>query len=113
MVNVEMNVECSVWIVRIDGELTAVSVDEFRRNVAVFMSEVGNTHQYVIDLKAVDFVDSSGFGSLISLVKRIRDMKGEVKLAQLQPSPRRLFDIIHAHKHFEIYESVQDAVNSF
>ena len=113
MIDVKLNSNGSVWVVTIQGELTTVSVDEFRKNVAIFMADAGNTHQYVIDLGMVDFIDSAGLGSLLSLVKRVRDMRGDVKLARLQSAPQKLFSVVRAYNHFDVYESVQHAVDSF
>jgi anti-anti-sigma factor len=104
----------TVGVVTVKGDdLTATSIDTFRNKVAVLIAPNKNVRYFVIDFAQVNFMDSAGLGSLISIVKRIRDMKGDVKLARLNEAPRKLLHIVRADKHFEIYDSLEEALESY
>ncbi|MDF7807277.1 STAS domain-containing protein [Pontiellaceae bacterium B12219] len=113
IIDYEIRGDYTVGVVTVRGDLTATSVDKFRNKVAVLIAPNKNIRHFVIDFAQVNFMDSAGLGSLISIVKRIRDMKGDVKLARLNEAPKKLLNIVHAYKHFEIFDSLEEAIDSY
>ena len=67
----------------------------------------------VLDLEGLEFLDSSGLGALVSCLRRVKEKKGEIKLAGLGPEVRSIFDITRVSRLFDICESVADAVKAF
>ncbi len=67
----------------------------------------------VLDLEGLEFLDSSGLGALVSCLRRVREKKGEIKLAGLRPEVRSIFDITRVSRLFHIFENVSDAVKAF
>ncbi|HWH77773.1 MAG TPA: STAS domain-containing protein [Candidatus Binatus sp.] len=63
----------------------------------------------VIDMNGVSFVDSSGLGALISLLRRVHQDQGEVAIKHLQSSVQTIFDITGAAKMFSIENSPEPA----
>jgi anti-sigma B factor antagonist len=102
-----------VGVVRVEGALTAVTVDTFREELLDWQERERDVTDFVLDLHEVDFMDSAGLGSLIASLKRVTERGGDMKLARLQKKPRMVFEITRAHKVFEIYNSVDDAVRAF
>ena len=102
-----------VGVVRVDGSLTAATVDAFREQLADWQDRERDVRNFVVDLEAVDFMDSAGLGTLIAALKRVTERGGDMKLACLQKKPRMVFEITRAHKVFEIYPSVDDALRAF
>lgn len=113
MVELTANGRSVVGVVKIPDELSASTIDEFRKHVATLVTPGQRVKDYVVDMSAVDLIDSSGIGALLSLVSKIRDFGGDVKIAALQTGPKRVFEIIRAHRHFEIFEQLDAAVNSY
>jgi anti-sigma B factor antagonist len=73
----------------------------------------GGTTQLVMDLEGLEFLDSSGLGALVSCLRRIKEKKGEIKLAGLRPEVLSIFEITRVSRLFHICESVQEAVKAF
>jgi anti-sigma B factor antagonist len=69
--------------------------------------------ELVLDLDGLEFLDSSGLGAIVSCLRRIKEKKGEIKLAGLRPEVRSIFDITRVSRLFHICESVADAVRAF
>jgi len=105
--------ECGIGVIRIDKALTSATVDTFRAQLARWQSGEPDVKNYVIDLSQVDFMDSAGLGTLIATLKRITEVGGDMKIASLQKKPRMVFEITRAYKVFEIYDTVDDALNMF
>lgn len=56
----------------------------------------------VIDLDAVEFIDSSGVGALLSLYKKLPPGQASVKLARLKPTVQSVIELLRLHRIFEI-----------
>jgi len=67
----------------------------------------------IIDLSAVRFIDSSGLGALVSGFKNASARDGSLKLCCLQPQVRSMFELTRLHRVFEIYNSAEEAQESF
>ena len=102
-----------IGIVQVNKALTAATVETFRDQLVSWQEAEADVKNYIIDLEAVDFMDSAGLGTLISVLKRITERGGDMKIANLQKKPRMVFEITRAYKVFEIYESIEEAINGF
>jgi anti-sigma B factor antagonist len=69
--------------------------------------------QLVVNLERVDFIDSTGLGTLIVGHSTMKANGGAMKLANLSKRSIELLVITKLSTVFEIYQDVQDAVNSF
>ncbi|WP_303721254.1 STAS domain-containing protein [Malonomonas rubra] len=67
----------------------------------------------IIDLSEVRFVDSSGLGALVSGFKNASARKGSLKLCCLQPQVRSMFELTRLHRVFEIFASIEEALESY
>ena len=106
----EMN---GVGVIRINEALTAATVDAFHDEMIELQEAQPQIKQYVMDLEAVDFLDSAGLGTLMASLKWVTERGGDMKICHLQKKPRMVFEVTRAIKVFEIFDSVDEAVNSF
>ncbi len=67
----------------------------------------------VIDLKHVDFIDSTGLGALILAHSTLKNSGGALKLAHLSKRHIELLVITKLSTVFELFNDESDAVNSF
>jgi anti-sigma B factor antagonist len=67
----------------------------------------------VIDLGSVNYMNSSGLGSLISALTTMRNSGGELRLARVGTKVQNLFVITQLVKVFDTYETVDRALASF
>jgi anti-anti-sigma factor len=56
----------------------------------------------VMDLSHVEVIDSAGFGVLISLLKRIKFLKGTLAITGVNPAVLELFTFLNLNKVFDI-----------
>ncbi|PLX85134.1 MAG: anti-anti-sigma factor [Desulfuromonas sp.] len=67
----------------------------------------------IIDLKEVRFIDSSGLGALVSGFKNASARSGNLKLCNLQPQVKSMFELTRLHRVFEIFPDAEEAFASF
>jgi anti-sigma B factor antagonist len=66
----------------------------------------------VLDLEAVDFVDSTGLGTIVSVLKRARTHGGDLRLVCTEARIRRLFEITGLDKAVPLHASLEDALSA-
>lgn len=70
-------------------------------------------NKVVIDLSKVEWMNSTGLGILISGVTTLRNGSGELKLVKVNSKIKSLLEITKLNSVFEIFDSVENAVDSF
>jgi len=103
--------EQEVAVVTVSGDVDADSASELRRTLDDLL--VQGEQQFVIDLSAVEFMDSSGLAALVQLFKRVRIGRGDVRLCGLQPKVRRVFELIRLDRVFTTFPDRAEALASF
>ena len=71
------------------------------------------TKNLLIDLKEVRFIDSSGLGALVSGFKNASTRQGSIKLCSLQTQVKSMFELTRLHRVFDIFPSVDEALESY
>jgi anti-sigma B factor antagonist len=66
----------------------------------------------VLQLDQVEFIDSSGLGALVRLMRDARAKGGDLKLARLPANIRKTLEMTHLLSQFEAYDTVEEAVTA-
>lgn len=67
----------------------------------------------VLDLAAVDYIDSAGIGMIVGKLKTVRERGGDMKLLNLNTRGIRVFGITKLVFVFESFDNEQQAIASF
>ena len=67
----------------------------------------------ILNLKKVDYIDSTGLGSLVICFTTIQKAGGSLKLVQLNKRNLELLVLTKLSTVFELFNDEQEAVNSF
>ncbi len=67
----------------------------------------------ILNMKAVDYVDSTGLGALVMCSTRFNQAKGVVKLVNVNRRNIELMVMTKIDTIFEVFDDETDAVNSF
>lgn len=103
----------------IKGQLTIVTLNEkrFDAKIAVVFKDAmkslidKGSLFIVVNLKAVEFIDSSGLGSIVTALKLI-GRKGDVFVCGLNDSVRQMFSLTRMDRVFKIFPSIEGAVDN-
>ena len=106
----EQNGAVTVIIVR-EERLDAHNSDELKIEMVRLFE--GGTKDLLLDLKEVRFIDSSGLGVLVSGYKNASTRQGSIKLCSLQTQVKSMFELTRLHRVFDIYQTVDEALESY
>lgn len=71
------------------------------------------TKDLLVDLKEVRFIDSSGLGVLVSGFKNASTYQGSIKLCSLQTQVKSMIELTRLHRVFDIYQTLDEALESY
>ena len=103
------------------GDVTVVRVQEPKLTYPVlsaFFSEVrqkveAGARKLVIDLAAVNYLDSASIGCLMDVHRLLQEKGGTLRLAGLQPRVETMISMTGVHKIIDIHREEADAVAAF
>ena len=67
----------------------------------------------VLSLAGIRFIDSSGFGVFLSVMKTAANNHGQFKISNIGDEVMELFKLLQLHNVFDIYSTVDEGVESF
>ena len=70
-------------------------------------------HHILLNIKLVNYVDSSGLGAIFDSYKQVSEKGGVFKLLSTNVEVRRILDITKISKKIEIYGTEADALKTF
>jgi anti-sigma B factor antagonist len=109
--NIGVTQQGDVQILHCGGSLDADTVRAFKK-VAFDLVGTG-VNRIVLDCSDLTFIDSMGLGVLISLLRRVRQRDGDVKVAALSDEVKTIFEITRLHRLFEVCSDWDTAVRQF
>lgn len=101
----------NVDVLSLKGRLDASSARDFKEKVGSLSRE--NRVKLVIDMDGVDFIDSSGLGSLVSSLRTVNKQGGDIRISSLQEQVKSVFELTRLHRIFGIYDGPTAAARSF
>lgn len=67
----------------------------------------------VVDMSGVEWVDSAGVGVLISIYRRVRASKGDLKVVGLRHQPAEVFRLLRLEHAFDVLDTIECAMVSW
>lgn len=108
---IRMKDEGQVCVVCLKGRLDLASGTNLKEELKkIFDQDKNMIH---LNLNDVEFINSSGLGSLVSIMKEVRLRKGRLTLSNLASYVKEIFEITQLSHIFEIYETQEEALNSY
>jgi anti-sigma B factor antagonist len=103
----------NITIARVEGtdKITAVNADSIKSELNQLFSDSGK--KVALNLKNIEFVDSSGFACFLSAMKTANNNYGDFKIYNINSEVLRLFQLLHLDSVFEICENEEECLASF
>jgi len=95
-------------VLSLAGEIDVSNTPEVREAGVKLLSD-GAT-RLVVDLSQTEYMDSAGLGTLVGMLKRVKEAGGAMTIAGPQPQVRRLFEITGLDQIFAIYGDLGTAM---
>ena len=97
-------------VVAVGGEIDVYTAPKLREQLVDLVND-GRYH-LVVDMEAVEFLDSTGLGVLVGGLKRVRAHDGSLRLVCTQERILKIFRITGLTKVFPIHASVDEALTA-
>ncbi len=97
---VDFNHDHNQWVFKPVGEIDIYTSSVFKEEIVKSFEE--RKANLVIDGRQLDYIDSTGLGALISLLKMLQDTEYKIYIDNIRPNIRKLFDITELDKLFII-----------
>ena len=109
--NLNVEEKNGVKIIAVPGDvLDASTVAEFKAAMKEHLTEKTNL---LLDMNEQQFIDSSGCGALLSCLREITSVGGNLKLCGVQKSVRVIFELVRMHRIIDIYNTREEALESY
>jgi len=92
------------------GEIDIYTAPEFKKAVDSVIAS-GQKH-IVINMENVSYMDSSGFGMLLSATKKVKPDGGSINLAACGSAIERMLRVTKLDSVFQIHPNVEEAIKS-
>ena len=100
-----------IKIINIKGDIDVSVSDVLKELVQNFITE--GSCNILFDMADVNYLDSSGLGVFVVAFKLTKANNGAVKVANLTMNVREVFEITKIDSFINIYNTIDEAVQSF
>ncbi|MBE9222291.1 STAS domain-containing protein [Cyanobacterium stanieri LEGE 03274] len=101
----EVRKNCQIF--HLLGQLDAFSEPTFQKVILSYVKEGAN--QIILDLSQIDFIDSSGLGALVRIVKAIEPIKGKLQIVT-NPRVTQTVKMVRLEKFLNLRNSLDEAL---
>ena len=95
-------------VISVIGDIDLYTSPDLRKAIAKLAKKKADP--LVIDLKEVDYMDSSGVATLVEGLQLTGRYKGAFRIATLNDGVREVFELARLDKVFDVYENVDAAL---
>ena len=103
--------EGDITVLTLNGRLDLASGAILKENVKKHFAN--NKTSIHLNFTEIEFVNSSGLGALVSIMKETRILKGRLTFSNLSSFVQELLDITQLSQIFEIYSTEEEALNTY
>jgi anti-sigma B factor antagonist len=101
-----------IVLIDLQGRITAGD-EAFAFRAAIESATASARAKMILNMQGIDYVDSTGLGSMAICAARVRKADGTVKLLHVNRRNVELLMMTKMDSIFELFDDENDAVNSF
>lgn len=101
-IKIEFNEDNSFWNIIPKGEIDIYTAPRLKEELVKALEK--KKASLSMDLKDLDYIDSTGLGTLISVFKVVKENDNKIYMKNVKPNIRKLLDITDLDKVFVIEE---------
>lgn len=101
-IKIDFNEDKEIWVVVPEGEIDIYTSPEFKEKLLEALKY--KKIDILLNCEKVDYIDSTGLGVLISILKKVKENNNKIYIENVKPNIRKLFDITDLDKVFVIKE---------
>ncbi len=108
-----MNIETKqdnglLFVKPLDKSIEAANSKDFRGKIIDLINQ-GNSI-VILNLSQVEFMDSSGLGALISILKLLANSQGKIVICEAQNQITKIFTLTRLDQVFQLFSNEKEAI---
>ncbi|MFO8022857.1 MAG: STAS domain-containing protein [Perlabentimonas sp.] len=111
MIKVEKIDDVLVISTESESKLNAAVSQKFKVEVTKLIDQPGL--KIVLNLGNLDYIDSTGFGALLSILRTAKSNNAQLKLCNIVPDVMELVRLLQLQTVFDINDSVDECIKGF
>ena len=104
---IKLEKRSGVNIISLNGRLTVASSQAFFTQMVSLLEKEEN--DFIFEMSKLDFIDSTGLGTVIRILKRVEEATGRIRLSSPQPKVHEMLTLTRMDHVFKIYQSLDQA----
>lgn len=103
----------NITVVRFNNidRFNALITEPVKEDLKSFYNSPGT--RLILNLEGIKYIDSSGFGVFLSILKTATNNKGIFKICGISNEVMELFKLLQLHNVFTLYANLDECLNSF
>jgi anti-sigma B factor antagonist len=93
------------------NKLNILIAQALKEEVAQYLTKP-NT-KLILNLEGIEYVDSSGFGALLSILRNAKNNDSQFKICNISSDVMDLIKLLQLHNVFDICDNIDECLNSF
>ncbi|MDA3953413.1 MAG: STAS domain-containing protein [Bacteroidales bacterium] len=93
------------------SKLNILIAQSLKEEVAQYLT-MANT-KLILNLEGVEYVDSSGFGALLSILRNAKNNDSQFKICNISPEVMELVKLLQLHNVFDICDDIDKCMDTF
>jgi len=98
-------------ILSISGRLDAFYATEMEKTLGNLINS--GQLRLVVDFASLEYISSSGLRVFLAALKKTRKQQGDIKMSQMKPCIKEVFDMSGFSQLFNIFETDDEAIKGF
>ncbi len=107
----EEQIEDDITLLRITGDLDMYTLPKAKSVINELMEN--ERFKLLIDLRNIDYIDSSGLGFFIGTLKKLKEKGGDLKLINLNNYIQGIFKLINLNYIIDTFDDQAAAIERF
>lgn len=99
-INLKNDTDAEFWEISVTGELDVSTADQFKEYLHKLIDE--GIRNIRFDLQGLDYIDSTGLGVIIGILKRIKVENKEIYINSPKDNVKKIFSITGLDKIFKM-----------
>jgi anti-sigma B factor antagonist len=103
----------NITVVRFNNidRFNALITEPVKEDLKSFYNSPGT--KLILNLEGIKYIDSSGFGVFLSILKTATNNKGVFKICGISNEVMELFKLLQLHNVFTLYANLDECLDSF
>lgn len=98
-----------IGLFRVRGYVDTTTSPELQRIINQVIED--GIYQIIVDLGAVNYVSSAGWGVFVGEIRGLREQGGDLKIVQMIPEVHEVFEMLEFNRILTCYDSLEEAID--